>query len=81
MNLLLFTLVGQTIAFRGLFGRACGPRNFMKKRPALGSLFAEWSLFGGLLFSSTSAGFSTLLVADDTNRSSAPPKQHLSEQY
>jgi hypothetical protein len=32
----------------------------MKKRPALGSPFAECSLFGGLLFSSTSAGFSTL---------------------
>jgi len=27
--------VGQTIVFCGLFGRACGPRNFMKKRPAL----------------------------------------------
>jgi hypothetical protein len=32
----------------------------MKKLPALGPLFAECSLFGELLFSSTSAGFSTL---------------------
>jgi hypothetical protein len=52
--------VGQAIVFCGLFGRACGPRNFMKKRPALAAPFAECSLFGGLLLSSTSAGFSTL---------------------
>jgi hypothetical protein len=32
----------------------------MKKRPALGSLFAECSLFGAPFCSSISAGFSTL---------------------
>jgi hypothetical protein len=36
------------------------PAKFHEKAAALGSLFAECSLFGGLLFSSTSAGFSTL---------------------
>src|SRR5205814_2868164 len=66
--------VGQTIGFRRLFFRACGPRNFMKNRTSPRGGGLSWVL-GLHVFSMAYTGFSTLPTIGKPQNAISPPHE------
>src|SRR5947199_4062498 len=69
--------VGQTIRFRRLLFRACGPRNFMKNRTSPRGGGLSWVL-GLHVFSMAYTGFSTLPLCFGRSRTEPKNRGHIS---